>query len=177
MAKLTPGTDPIHKVTIIPRGRALGLTQQLPLDERHTYPKEYLLSTLTVLLGGRAAEELVFQHFTTGAGNDLERATELARKMVCNWGMSEELGPVTFGKREEQIFLGREFAQSKDFSEETARAIDAAIKNLVLSAHNKGPGNSWPATGPNSRPWPRPSWKKRPWTAPEIDRIVAAVSG
>jgi cell division protease FtsH len=134
VAKLIPGTDPIHKVTIIPRGRALGLTQQLPLDERHTYPKEYLVSTLTVLLGGRAAEELVFQHFTTGAGNDLERATELARKMVCNWGMSEELGPVTFGKREEHIFLGREFAQAKDFSEETARLIDSAIKNLVLTA-------------------------------------------
>jgi cell division protease FtsH len=137
VARLTPGTDPIHKVTIIPRGRALGLTQQLPLDERHTYPKDYLVSTLTVLLGGRAAEELVFQQFTTGAGNDLERATDLARKMVCNWGMSEELGPVTFGKREEHIFLGREFAHSKDFSEETARLIDSAIKNLVLSASNQ----------------------------------------
>ena len=138
VARLTPGTDPIHKVTIIPRGRALGLTQQLPLDERHTYPKDYLMDTLTVLLGGRAAEELVFQHFTTGAGNDLERATELARKMVCNWGMSDELGPVTFGKREEHIFLGREFAQSKDFSEETARLIDNAIKNLILSAYGRG---------------------------------------
>ena len=137
VARLIPGTDPIHKVTIIPRGRALGLTQQLPLDERHTYPKEYLMDTLTVLLGGRAAEELVFQHFTTGAGNDLERATELARKIVCNWGMSEELGPVTFGKREEHIFLGREFAQSKDFSEETARTIDAAIKNLVMGSYGR----------------------------------------
>jgi len=137
VARLIPGTDPIHKVTIIPRGRALGLTQQLPLDERHTYPKEYLMDTLTVLLGGRAAEELIFQHFTTGAGNDLERATELARKMVCNWGMSEELGPVTFGKREEHIFLGREFAHAKDFSEETARTIDAAIKNLVLSGYGR----------------------------------------
>jgi cell division protease FtsH len=95
------------------------------------------MATLTVLLGGRGAEELVFQHFTTGAGNDLERATELARKMVCNWGMSEELGPLTFGKREEHIFLGREFAQSKDFSEETARTIDSAIKNLVLSAYQR----------------------------------------
>jgi cell division protease FtsH len=137
VARLLPGTDPIHKVTIIPRGRALGLTQQLPLDERHTYPKEYLMDTLTVLLGGRAAEEQVFQHFTTRAGNNLERATELARKMVCNWGMSEELGPVTFGKREEHIFLGREFAQAKDFSEETARTIDAAIKNLVLNAYRR----------------------------------------
>ncbi len=140
VARLTPGTDPIHKVTIIPRGRALGLTQSLPLDERHTYPKEYLTGTLTVLLGGRAAEELQFQHFTTGAGNDLERATELARKMVCNWGMSEELGPVTFGKREEHIFLGREFAQSKDFSEETARLIDTAIKNLIAGAYNDAKG-------------------------------------
>ena len=134
VARLSPGADPIHKVTIIPRGQALGLTQQLPLDERHTYSKDFLMSALTVLLGGRAAEELVFQQFTTGAGNDLERATDLARKMVCNWGMSDELGPVTFGKKEEHIFLGREFAQSKDFSEETARLIDAAIKNLVLKA-------------------------------------------
>ncbi|RJR48297.1 MAG: ATP-dependent metallopeptidase FtsH/Yme1/Tma family protein [Deltaproteobacteria bacterium] len=137
VGRLTPGTDPIHKVTIIPRGRALGLTQYLPIDERHTYPKEYLVARLIVLLGGRAAEELVFQHFTTGAGNDLERATDLARKMVCNWGMSEELGPVTFGKREEHIFLGREFAQAKDFSEETARLIDGAIKKLVLNASNQ----------------------------------------
>ncbi len=137
VARLIPGTDPIHKVTIIPRGRALGLTQQLPIDERHTYPRDYLLDTLAVLLGGRAAEELVFQHFTTGAGNDLERATDLARKMVCNWGMSEELGPVTFGKREEHIFLGREFAQSKDYSEETARVIDGAIKNMVLKANQR----------------------------------------
>jgi cell division protease FtsH len=137
VAKCIPGADPIHKVTIIPRGRALGLTQQLPLDERHTYPKEYLVDTLTVLLGGRAAEELIFQHFTTGAGNDLERATDLARKMVCNWGMSDELGPVTFGKRDEHIFLGREISQAKDFSEETARVIDHAIKNLVLKAYDQ----------------------------------------
>jgi len=115
----------------------LGLTQQLPLDERHTYPKEYLVDTLTVLLGGRAAEELIFKHFTTGAGNDLERATDLARKMVCNWGMSDELGPVTFGKKDEHIFLGREISQAKDFSDETARVIDHAIKNLVFNAHNQ----------------------------------------
>jgi cell division protease FtsH len=137
VARLIPGTDPIHKVTIIPRGRALGTTQQLPLDERHTYPKDYLMSTLTVLLGGRAAEDLVFNQFTTGAGNDLERATELARKMVCNWGMSEELGPITFGRREEHIFLGREISQSKDFSEETARLIDHAMKNLVEGAYQR----------------------------------------
>ncbi len=137
VARLIPGTDPIHKVTIIPRGRALGTTQQLPLDERHTYPKDYLMATLTVLLGGRAAEDLVFNQFTTGAGNDLERATELARKMVCNWGMSEELGPITFGRREEHIFLGREISQSKDFSEETARLIDHAMKNLVEGAYQR----------------------------------------
>jgi cell division protease FtsH len=137
VARLIPGTDPIHKVTIIPRGRALGITQQLPLDERHTYPKDYLMSTLTVLLGGRAAEDLVFNQFTTGAGNDLERATELARKMVCNWGMSEELGPITFGRREEHIFLGREISQPKDFSEETARLIDHAMKNLVEGAYQR----------------------------------------
>ncbi len=137
VARLIPGTDPIHKVTIIPRGRALGVTQQLPLDERHTYPKDYLMATLTVLLGGRAAEDLVFNQFTTGAGNDLERATELARKMVCNWGMSEELGPITFGRREEHVFLGREIHQSKDFSEETARLIDHAMKNLVEGAYQR----------------------------------------
>ncbi|MDI6853170.1 MAG: ATP-dependent zinc metalloprotease FtsH [Deltaproteobacteria bacterium] len=137
VAHLIPGTDPIHKVTIIPRGRALGLTQQLPLDERHTYPKDYLMATLAVLLGGRAAEELMFNQYTTGAGNDLERATELARKMVCNWGMSEELGPITFGKREEHVFLGREISHPKDFSEETARTIDAAIKNLVLGSYDR----------------------------------------
>jgi cell division protease FtsH len=137
VARLLPGTDPIHKVTIIPRGRALGVTQQLPLDERHTYPKDYLMATLTVLLGGRAAEDLVFNQFTTGAGNDLERATDLARKMVCNWGMSEELGPITFGRRDEHVFLGREIQQSKDFSEETARLIDQAMKNLVEGAYQR----------------------------------------
>ncbi|MGQ9688797.1 MAG: ATP-dependent zinc metalloprotease FtsH [Desulfobaccales bacterium] len=137
VARLLPGTDPIHKVTIIPRGRALGVTQQLPLDERHTYPKDYLMATLTVLLGGRAAEDLVFNQFTTGAGNDLERATDLARKMVCNWGMSEELGPITFGRREEHVFLGREIHQTKDFSEETARLIDHAMKNLVEGAYQR----------------------------------------
>ncbi len=140
VAHLIPGTDPIHKVTIIPRGRALGLTQQLPLDERHTYPKDYLMATLAVLLGGRAAEELMFNQYTTGAGNDLERATDLARKMVCNWGMSEELGPITFGKREEHVFLGREISHPKDFSEETAKTIDAAIKNMVFGSYERAKG-------------------------------------
>ncbi len=137
VARLLPGTDPIHKVTIIPRGRALGLTQQLPIDEKHTYPKNFLLNNLVIFLGGRAAEELVLEQMTTGAGNDLERATELARKMVCEWGMSEELGPLTFGKKEEQIFLGREIAQHRDYSEETARKIDQEVKRLVLEAYDK----------------------------------------
>jgi len=137
VAKLLPGTDPIHKVTIIPRGRALGLTQQLPLDEKHTYPKDYLLNNLIIFLGGRAAEELVLGQLTTGAGNDLERATELARKMVCEWGMSPEMGPLTFGKKEEQIFLGREIAQHRDYSEETARKIDVEVKKLILESYDQ----------------------------------------
>ncbi|MCU0580618.1 MAG: ATP-dependent zinc metalloprotease FtsH, partial [Desulfobacterota bacterium] len=140
VARLLPGTDPIHKVTIIPRGRALGLTQQLPLDEKHTYPKDYLLSNLVIFLGGRAAEELVLGQLTTGAGNDLERATELARKMVCDWGMSPELGPLTFGKKEEQIFLGREIAQHRDYSEETARKIDVEVKKLILESYERARG-------------------------------------
>ncbi len=137
VAKLTPGTDPIHKVTIIPRGRALGVTQQLPLDDRYTYSKEYLLNTLAVLLGGRAAEEIALKHMTTGAGNDLERATELARRMVTEWGMSEKLGPLTFGKKDEQIFLGREIAKHKDYSEKTAIDIDDEVKHLVIEAYDK----------------------------------------
>jgi len=131
VARLTPGTDPIHKVTIIPRGRALGLTQQLPVDEKHTYTREYLLNAIAILLGGRAAESLVLKDFTTGAGNDIERATELARKMVCEWGMSEDLGPLAYGKKEEQIFLGKEFATHKDYSEETAEKIDREITRIV----------------------------------------------
>ncbi len=135
VAKLTPGTDPIHKVSIIPRGRALGITQQLPIDDRYTYSKEYLEKTLRVLLGGRAAEEIALNHLTTGAGNDLERATDLARKMVCEWGMSDKLGPLTYGKREEHIFLGREIAKHKDYSEKTAEEIDAEVKNIVTRAY------------------------------------------
>jgi len=135
VAKLTPGTDPIHKVSIIPRGRALGVTQQLPIDDRYTYSKDYLLKTLDVLLGGRAAEEIALKHMTTGAGNDLERATELARRMVTEWGMSEKLGPLTFGKKDEQIFLGREIAKHKDYSEKTATDIDEEVKRLVIEAY------------------------------------------
>ena len=131
VAKLTPGTDPLHKVSIIPRGMALGVTQQLPIDDRYTHSKEYILNTLAVLMGGRAAEEIALGHMTTGAGNDLQRATDLARKMVCEWGMSERLGPLTFGKREEQIFLGKEITKHKDYSEKTAEEIDEEVKSIV----------------------------------------------
>ena len=137
MAYLLPDTDPIHKVTIIPRGRALGLTMQLPMDEKYTHSKGYLKNSLCILFGGRVAEQLVFNEITTGAGNDLERATALARKMVCEWGMSDELGPLTYGKKEEQIFLGREIAQHRDFSEETARQIDLAVKDIIMEASEK----------------------------------------
>ncbi|MBI5026692.1 MAG: ATP-dependent metallopeptidase FtsH/Yme1/Tma family protein [Nitrospirae bacterium] len=135
VAKLTPNTDPIHKVSIIPRGMALGVTQQLPIDDRYTYSRDYLFNAMSVLLGGRAAEEIALGHMTTGAGNDLERATELARKMVCEWGMSEKLGPLTFGKREEHIFLGKEIARHKDYSEKTAEEIDAEIKRIVFERY------------------------------------------
>lgn len=137
VAKLLPGTDPIHKVTIIPRGMALGITQQLPMDEKHTYPKQYLNNNIAILLGGRVAEELVFHDTTTGAGNDLERATDLARRMVCDWGMSENLGPLTFGKKEEQIFLGREIAQHRDYSEDTAVRIDHEVTRIVMENYNR----------------------------------------
>lgn len=137
VARLIPRTDPIHKVTIIPRGRALGLTQQLPIDEKHTYPREYLDNNIAILLGGRAAEEIVLHDFTTGAGNDIERATSLARKMVCEWGMSDKMGPLSYGKKEEQIFLGREFATHKDYSEETAKNIDAEVVSIVTRNYEK----------------------------------------
>ena len=122
-------------MSIIPRGRALGVTQQLPIDDKYTYSKDYLVKTLQVLMGGRAAEEIALHHMTTGAGNDLERATELARKMVTVWGMSEKLGPLTYGKKDEQIFLGREIAQHKDYSEKTAVDIDDEVKRFVFEAY------------------------------------------
>jgi len=137
VAFLIPETDPIHKVTIIPRGRALGLTMQLPMDEKYTHSKGFLKNTISILFGGRIAEKIIFNEITTGAGNDLERATELARKMVCEWGMSDELGPLTYGKKEEQIFLGREMGKTRDFSEETARQIDMAVKDIVLEASDR----------------------------------------
>jgi len=130
-----PYADPLHKVTIIPRGRALGVTMQLPVDDKHTYSREYLESMIAVLMGGRVSEELTFERMTTGAGNDIERVTELARKMVCEWGMSGKLGPLTFGKKEEQIFLGREIAQHRDYSEATAVEIDREVKAIVLAGY------------------------------------------
>lgn len=137
VAKLTPGTDPIHKVTIIPRGAALGLTQQLPTDDRYTLNRRFCENSVAILMGGRAAEEIVFSQRTTGAGNDIERATELARKMVCEWGMSEKMGPLAFGKKEEQIFLGREITQHADYSEDTAREIDSEVKRIVIENYDR----------------------------------------
>ncbi len=132
-----PDADPIHKVTIIPRGMALGVTQQLPIDDRHNYTREYLESTLSVMMGGRVSEEMFMGVLTTGAGDDLEKATDMARQMVCEWGMSEKMGPLTFGKKEEQIFLGREIAQHQDFSESTAVVIDEEVKRIALEAYER----------------------------------------
>ncbi len=137
MATLLSGTDPVHKVSIIPRGRALGVTMQLPADERHNYSKEFLHNTLAILMGGRVAEELVFKHVTTGAGNDLERATALARKMVCEWGMSEKLGPLSFGQKEGAMFLGRSFATKRGFSDEMALEIDLELKRLIAENYER----------------------------------------
>ena len=128
-------------MTIIPRGMALGLTQQLPVDEKHNYSRDYLIDQIAILLGGRIAEEIIMQGaMTTGAGNDLERATELARRMVCEWGMSEAMGPLTFGKKEEQIFLGREIAQHQDYSEDTAFKIDHEVKRFVTDNYERARG-------------------------------------
>jgi cell division protease FtsH len=131
VAKFIPGTDPVHKVSIIPRGRALGVTMQLPIEDKHSYSRESLMNRIAVLMGGRAAEELIFHTMTTGAGNDIERATEMARKMVCEWGMSHKMGPVSFGKKDEQIFLGRDMASAKNYSEATAVEIDSEIRQIV----------------------------------------------
>ena len=137
VAVLLPGADPVHKVTIIPRGMALGLTQQLPIDERHSQDKQHLMNNVTILFGGRVAEELILDQLTTGAGNDIERATELAHRMVCEWGMSEKLGPMTFGKKEEQIFLGRDFTQQQDYSEHTAVEIDREVRRIIQDGYNR----------------------------------------
>jgi cell division protease FtsH len=137
VARKIPEADPVHKVTIIPRGRALGVTTYLPIDEKHTYSREYLEAMITYALGGRAAEKIIFNQFTTGAGNDIERATEIARKMVCEWGMSERLGPLAYGQKEEEIFLGREITRSKNYSESTAIAIDEEVKRIVTTCMNR----------------------------------------
>jgi cell division protease FtsH len=137
VARLIPGTDPVHKVSIIPRGMALGVTLQLPTADRYSYDREHLLNNIAILLGGRAAEEIALQHMTTGAGNDLERATALARKMVCEWGMSDAMGPLSYGKKEEQIFLGREIAQHRDYSESTAIEIDKEVKRIVMDNYRR----------------------------------------
>jgi cell division protease FtsH len=137
VAKVLPGTDPVHKVTIIPRGRALGLTQQLPEEDRLSINQEYALNQIAILMGGRLAEELVFSQKTTGAGNDIERATELARRMVCEWGMSEKMGPLAFGKKEGEVFLGREMGSVQTYSEETARSIDAEVHRIVTEQYDR----------------------------------------
>lgn len=134
VARMIPEADPVHKVTIIPRGRALGVTSYLPIDEKHTYSKEYLEAVITYALGGRAAEKIVFDHYTTGAGNDIEKATNIARKMVCEWGMSEKLGPMSYGAKEEEIFLGREIQKHRDYSERTAIEIDEEIRGIINNA-------------------------------------------
>lgn len=135
VARMIPGTDPVHKVSIIPRGRALGVTMQLPIEDKHSYSREALLARIAVLMGGRAAEDIIFKTFTTGAGNDIEQATEMARKMVCEWGMSDKMGPLSFGKKDEQIFLGREMSTHKNYSEATAVEIDTEIKRIVDEAY------------------------------------------
>ena len=134
VATMTPGADPIHKVTIIPRGQALGITSQIPIDEKHNYSKDYIEGRLAILLGGRAAEQLIFNELTTGAGDDIEKATQIARKMVCEWGMSDVLGPMTFGKKNEEIFLGREIQSHRDYSESTARMIDEEVVRIIRKA-------------------------------------------
>ncbi len=134
VAAQTKGADPVHKVTIIPRGQALGVTMQLPIDEKHGYSREYIEGRLAILMGGRAAEELIFNELTTGAGNDIEQATKIARKMVCEWGMSDVLGPMTFGKKNEEIFLGREIQSHRDYSEKTAQEIDNEVVRIIKNA-------------------------------------------
>jgi cell division protease FtsH len=137
VAWLQPGSDKVHKVTIIPRGRALGLTAYLPQDEKHSFSREYWLNVLTHLMGGRAAEQIILNQITTGAQDDIRRATNIARRMVCEWGMSERLGPLTFGHKEEFVFLGREISQHRDYSEQTAIMIDEEVRGLLEGAYNR----------------------------------------
>jgi cell division protease FtsH len=137
VAIVLPGTDPVHKVTIIPRGRALGLTQQLPTEDRLNLYQQFALNQISILMGGRLAEELTFNERSTGAGNDIERATDLARAMVCEWGMSEKLGPLAFGKKEGEVFLGREMTTTQGYSEQTARDIDSEVRRIVTEQYEK----------------------------------------
>ena len=178
-----PHADPIHKVTIIPRGMALGVTQQVPVDEKHNYSRDYLNDRVAILLGGRIAEEIMLGQITTGAGNDLERATEMARSMVCEWGMSDAMGPLTFGKKEEQIFLGREIAQRSDYSEDTAVRIDQEVKKIVTDNYQRAlarpRGIQGAAAEPGGRPAVEGSARWRPGAAdrrrPPARRSDAAV--
>ena len=175
VAKMIPGTDPIHKVTIIPRGRALGLTMQLPTDDRYTYSREFLLNNLAIFMGGRAAEEISLNQITTGAGNDIERATDLARKMVCEWGMSDKIGPLTFGKKDEEIFLGREIATRRDYSETTAMEIDHEVKQFVGRSYERAK-NLLRGNLKALRALAEALLEKEVLDAPEIEKIVAAAS-
>lgn len=176
VAKLTPGTDPLHKVSIIPRGMALGITQQLPIDDRYTYSREHIMNMLAVFMGGRAAEEIALGHMTTGAGNDLQRATDLARKMVCEWGMSEKMGPLTFGKREEQIFLGKEFSRHKDYSEKTAEDIDAEVISIVTERYQYAK-NLLIENKPKLISLAQALLEKETLDADELDRIIRGTDG
>jgi cell division protease FtsH len=175
VARMIPGTDPIHKVTIIPRGRALGLTMQLPTDDRYTFPREYLYNNLAILMGGRAAEEVILNRITTGAGNDIERATDLARKMVCEWGMSDKMGPLTFGKKDEEIFLGREIATRRDYSESTAIDIDNEVKQMVMDNYERAK-NILRENIKALRAIAEALREKEVLDAPEIDKLIAGAS-
>ncbi len=175
VARMIPGTDPIHKVTIIPRGRALGLTMQLPTDDRYTFPREFLYNNIAILMGGRAAEEIILNRITTGAGNDIERATDLARKMVCEWGMSDKMGPLTFGKKDEEIFLGREIATRRDYSENTAIEIDNEVKQMVMDNYNRA-RNILRENIKALRAIAEALLEKEVLDAPEIDKLIAGAS-
>jgi cell division protease FtsH len=137
IAEFLPNTDPLQKVTIIPRGRALGVTEQIPAEDRYNLKKEYLLNRISVMLGGRAAEKLVFEDISNGAANDLKQVSIIARRMVCQWGMSDKLGPVYFKKGEEHMFLGKEIAQAKDYSESTAKIIDEEVQKIVIDMEKR----------------------------------------
>ena len=173
VARMIPGTDPVHKVSIIPRGRALGVTMQLPIEDKHSYSREVLLARIAVLMGGRAAEDIIFNTFTTGAGNDIEQATEMARKMVCEWGMSDKMGPLSFGKKDEQIFLGREMSTHKNYSEATAVEIDTEIKRIVDEGYSRAL-SLLQDNIQNLHNLSECLIEKENLTGPEVDEIIAA---